>query len=130
MQARDEEIEFAVTDHGRGIPDEEQEVIFERFRRRKPGEAAEGVGLGLYIVRSLVKAQGGEIAIDSTAGQGSTFRVTIPERHPAHPDESSAVPPPPSPDQIDASGDGHRPAAPPPPPPPPVMTSAADSPSS
>lgn len=125
VHKRDEDLEFAVTDHGRGIPEEEQDVIFERFRRRRPGEAVEGVGLGLYIVRSLIKAQGGEIAIDSVQGQGSTFRVTIPERHPTRPDDAP-VPPPPAPDALEpSSGDDHRPV--PPPPPPPAMTSNTDS---
>ncbi len=72
-------LHLAVTDRGRGIAAEDQELIFERFRRQRPGEPTEGVGLGLYIVRSLVHAQGGAIEVDSAPGQGSTFRVTLPE---------------------------------------------------
>lgn len=72
-------LHLAVRDHGRGIAAEDHEVIFERFRRQRPGEQTEGVGLGLYIVRSLVLAQGGAIEVDSTPGEGATFRVTLPE---------------------------------------------------
>lgn len=115
VRAADDALQFAVRDHGRGIPLEEQEVIFERFRRRKPGEAIEGVGLGLYIVRSLVQAQGGDIAIESTPGEGSTFRVTIPERRAA--EAETAAPPPPPPTGYGYDSDGVLP-----PPPPPVPT--------
>lgn len=124
VRSVDEGLQFVIRDHGRGIPPEEQELIFERFRRRRPGEAAEGVGLGLYIVRSLVQAQGGEIEIESTVGQGSTFRVTIPERQPTHPDTDVPAPPgtgtpPPPPPTEGADGTD----TPPPPPPPPARIS-------
>lgn len=125
VRKADEGLQFAVRDHGRGIPPEEQEVIFERFRRRRPGEAAEGVGLGLYIVRSLIQAQGGDIEIESTVGQGSTFRVTIPERHPTHPDTSTPQPPPPPPPTNGA--DTTDTTETPPPPPPARVTTGPDS---
>lgn len=123
VRAEDDALQFSVRDHGRGIPPEEQEVIFERFRRRKPGEAAEGVGLGLYIVRSLVQAQGGDIAIESTPGEGSTFRVTIPERRAGGPETAAKAeaPPPPPPPSMDSSRSG---SVPPPPPPPPATVPA------
>lgn len=116
VTVRRDELQFSVRDYGRGIPEDEQDLIFERFRRQRPGEAAEGVGLGLYIVRSLVKAQGGEIAIESVPGQGSTFHVTIPERHPSDRDDATAttaVPPPP-PSVAPVSSGSPAPAPPPP----------------
>jgi signal transduction histidine kinase len=125
VHVRGEQLEFAVTDHGRGIPPEEQEVIFERFRRRRPGESAdEGVGLGLYIVRSLVRAQGGDIEIDSVPGRGSTFRVTIPERHATNGDGRHAPPPPPP--QPTSNGVHRRGAADAVPPPPPAPLASSD----
>jgi len=71
-------IEF--TDTGMGIPAESAENIFERFyrvdkaRSRKTG----GSGLGLSIVRDLVLRHNGQIAVESTPGSGSTFRVSFP----------------------------------------------------
>jgi signal transduction histidine kinase len=69
-----------VADEGPGIPSEELARIFDRFHQvggsmRRRGE---GLGLGLYITRSLIEALGGTIAVDSTVGAGTTFRVTLP----------------------------------------------------
>jgi signal transduction histidine kinase len=72
-----ERVEVAVTDHGDGIPADELPRIFERFRQ-VPGRSRAGVGLGLYIARTLVTAQGGQLAVDSELGVGSTFRVLLP----------------------------------------------------
>ena len=91
-----------VIDQGKGISTEELDSIFDRFRQvdqsdtRKQG----GVGLGLYIVKSLVEAHNGEIKVESAAGQGTTFRVHLPKR--ARDQEAklladSAPPPPPPP---------------------------------
>jgi signal transduction histidine kinase len=70
---------FEVRDNGRGIAPEDQERIFDLFRRagaqNQPGE-----GIGLAHVRTLVRAMEGSIVCISTAGQGATFRVTLPER--------------------------------------------------
>jgi signal transduction histidine kinase/ligand-binding sensor domain-containing protein/CheY-like chemotaxis protein len=71
---------FTVTDTGRGIPEELQEKIFDRFHQLDSGytKATRGVGLGLAIVRQVTRAMGGAIDVESTLGKGSTFRVTIP----------------------------------------------------
>ena len=69
-----------VTDTGPGIPPEAQAYIFEAFRQvdnsltRRPS----GSGLGLSIVKQLVEMMGGEIALESKVGQGSTFTVMLP----------------------------------------------------
>ena len=70
----------SVTDTGIGIPPESQSLIFEPFRQGDSSATRRygGVGLGLYIVRRLVEMLGGRIALDSTMGRGSTFRVWIP----------------------------------------------------
>jgi two-component system sensor histidine kinase EvgS len=71
---------FAVHDEGGGIPPEEQERIFQRFHRLERGDARTtyGHGLGLYIARRLVEAQGGRIWVDSVPGEGATFTFTLP----------------------------------------------------
>jgi two-component system, OmpR family, sensor histidine kinase KdpD len=65
-----------VVDQGPGIPEPERERIFEPFYRR--AESGQGVGLGLAIARGFVEANGGEIAVESVPGQGSTFVVSFP----------------------------------------------------
>jgi signal transduction histidine kinase len=70
---------LAVSDDGPGIPADQQERIFERFYR-VGGAASTGTGLGLAIARGLVDLHGGRLWVESTPGQGSTFRVTLP-RH-------------------------------------------------
>ena len=70
---------FAVRDHGCGIPHEEIERITEPFymvdrsRSKKQG----GVGLGLALVKEIVRAHGGRLEIESTVGEGTTVRVLI-----------------------------------------------------
>jgi signal transduction histidine kinase len=69
-----------VSDTGPGIPAEEQESIFEPFRRRKAVSAKKetGTGLGLSIVRQLTELMGGAIYLQSKEGTGSTFTIILP----------------------------------------------------
>ncbi len=69
-----------VSDHGPGIPPGEQERIFERFYQvdQRLARSHEGLGLGLSIVRSIVRAHGGEVTVASAVGKGSTFTVRLP----------------------------------------------------
>ena len=80
VRARAEEGQAVVevADRGIGIPREHQARIFERFERAVPPHSASGLGLGLWIARSLVEAHGGSIAVESTPGRGSTFTVRLP----------------------------------------------------
>jgi len=64
-----------VVDQGPGVPEQERERIFEPFYRL---EGSAGSGLGLSIAKGFVEANGGEIAVESVPGQGSTFVVTFP----------------------------------------------------
>ena len=65
-----------VVDQGPGIPEQERERIFEPFYRRQGAE--QGFGLGLAIARGFIEANGGEVAVESVPGQGSTFVVAFP----------------------------------------------------
>ena len=80
LRARGERVELAVRDTGTGIPAEELPHVFERFHRVRDarGRSHEGSGIGLALVRELVKLHGGEIDVESTPGRGSTFRLSIP----------------------------------------------------
>ena len=70
----------SVQDQGVGIPLEEQDSIFERFYRIDSSlrRSTQGVGLGLYLVRAIVQAHGGDVWLQSTPGQGSTFTFSLP----------------------------------------------------
>ncbi len=72
-------ITVRVVDQGPGIPDSERERIFEPFQHGEGGRGG-GAGLGLAIARGFVEANGGEIAVDSVVGQGSSFVVSMPCR--------------------------------------------------
>jgi signal transduction histidine kinase len=69
-------VYISVNDTGIGIPAEAQSRVFERFYRADTSRP--GSGLGLYIARELVKAQGGELTMCSTPGQGSCFTISLP----------------------------------------------------
>jgi PAS domain S-box-containing protein len=73
-------VDVEVADTGIGIPPEEQEKIFERFYQVEAGPRRryEGTGIGLAIVRDILRLHGGSIRVQSTPGQGSTFQFTLP----------------------------------------------------
>ncbi len=73
-------IRFEVSDSGIGIPEEDLPRIFERFYRVDKARARDvgGTGLGLSIVKHIVAAHGGDVAVHSKVGQGTTFSFTLP----------------------------------------------------
>ena len=75
-----ESVRFTVSDGGRGIPPEQLEAIFERFRQVDASDRREkgGTGLGLAIARAIVDEHGGRIWAESQLGQGTTFHFTLP----------------------------------------------------
>jgi PAS domain S-box-containing protein len=82
VQARPEggEALFEVCDRGRGIPPDKLESIFGRFQQvdSSDSRAMGGTGLGLAICRGIVEEHGGRIWVESTLGEGSSFRFTLP----------------------------------------------------
>jgi signal transduction histidine kinase len=76
--AADGVVALAVRDNGRGIPAEHLPRIFERFYRIDDARKADGLGIGLYITRLLAEAHGGQIAVESQPGAGSTFTCSLP----------------------------------------------------
>jgi signal transduction histidine kinase len=95
LRQEGEEAVVEVRDHGVGIPRAEQPRIFDRFYRVSTGAVHEvrGVGLGLAIVRHIVAAHGGTVAVESEPGEGSTFSIRLPLR-PAPVGEPAADPAP------------------------------------
>jgi two-component system sensor histidine kinase SenX3 len=75
-------VELSVSDRGMGIPSSELDRIFERFYRvdRARPRATGGTGLGLSIVKHVAASHGGEVAVRSVEGEGSTFTLTLPRR--------------------------------------------------
>jgi signal transduction histidine kinase len=75
----DKYVEIAITDTGPGIAAEDISLVFEPFKQTKTGLSnGSGTGLGMPIAQNLAQAHGGEITVESTVGEGSTFRLRIP----------------------------------------------------
>jgi len=75
---RSQKIAFRIRDYGIGIPQDEQEKLFDSFHRASNVGNISGTGLGLAIVKKSVDLHGGTIEINSQIGEGTTFLVTIP----------------------------------------------------
>lgn len=79
IQRIEDRARISVTDFGPGIPPDKIPHIFERYYRADYGSVQfSGLGLGLYICAEIIRNHGGEIGVDSTPGQGSTFWFTLP----------------------------------------------------
>lgn len=85
VRSRGKQVELRVTDTGVGISEAHQKHIFDRFYRIEgtPSRSFEGSGIGLSLVRELVRFHGGKITVESTLGQGSSFIISLPtgKRH-------------------------------------------------
>ncbi|MHB8781248.1 MAG: sensor histidine kinase [Candidatus Geothermincolia bacterium] len=77
-RAEGDRVIIQVIDEGVGIAEEERQAIFQPFKRGEERLQTRGMGLGLYIVDSFVKAHGGEISVDGRPGKGSIFTLRLP----------------------------------------------------
>jgi two-component system, OmpR family, sensor histidine kinase KdpD len=87
IESADEEVRIGVADRGPGIPEEHLSGVFDRYQRGSPGGS--GVGLGLFIVRSLAQGHGGRVWAENRRGGGAEVFFTLPLRR-----EGSRVPDP------------------------------------
>jgi signal transduction histidine kinase len=73
-------VTVEIEDTGPGIPEDEQKVLFKRFKQSSAGkQSMSGTGLGLYLCKKIVTAHGGEISCTSHRGKGTVFSVTLPK---------------------------------------------------
>jgi signal transduction histidine kinase len=79
-EAGQEFYEFGVTDDGPGIEPKYHEKIFVIFQTLQPRDKVEGTGVGLSLVKKIVEAEGGTVAVESELGRGTTFRFTWPRQ--------------------------------------------------
>ena len=91
VEAREDTALFVVHDEGIGIEPAQLDRIFGRFERAAPARHYGGLGLGLYIVRQIVDAHGGQVTVVSRPGEGSTFTIELPLRPFEAPSLSPAV---------------------------------------
>lgn len=79
VQSTGDRVELAVRDYGPGIPEHEVEHVFDRFERgSRASSDSHGMGLGLYLVRLLVEAQGGDVSITLPEDGGTRVVFTLP----------------------------------------------------
>jgi len=77
-ESSSDSIVVHVVDVGAGIPEKQQEQIFERFYRAKNGDEVPGTGMGLAIAKSIIEAHNGRIWVSSRPGIGSVFHFSLP----------------------------------------------------
>lgn len=75
---KDEWVVFSVIDQGRGIPQDQVGLVFERFRQVYSDDAAKGSGLGLAICKLFADSHGGTVSVESEEGKGSRFMLSVP----------------------------------------------------
>ncbi len=81
-RADDDVVQIVVEDRGRGMSAAELEEAFLKFHRGSGAGDTPGTGLGLYVSRAVIQAQGGELTADSEVGRGSRFTLVLPRRPP------------------------------------------------
>jgi signal transduction histidine kinase len=72
-------VRIVIADGGSGIPADQLDLIFDRFRTGDDGQSR-GTGLGLPLVRAVARAHGGDVTVRSRPGEGSEFELTLPEQ--------------------------------------------------
>jgi signal transduction histidine kinase len=91
VEQRGPNASLVVRDRGLGIPPDRVAHIFERFERAVSVQQYGGLGVGLYLVRGIVQALGGAIAVDSAPARGATFTMTLPRSGPPLPRRPAAL---------------------------------------
>ncbi|MCR4891779.1 MAG: HAMP domain-containing histidine kinase [Lachnospiraceae bacterium] len=79
LESQEDKVTLTVEDNGIGIPDEEQEKIFERFYRVDSSRSVPGTGLGLSMVMKIIQYHKGSLSLDSKEGKGSRFTIHFPK---------------------------------------------------
>jgi signal transduction histidine kinase len=80
LSATPDQVRLLVRDQGVGIESDAQELIFQPFKRAATADHHAGLGLGLYIVRTIAAGLGGTVRVDSAPGRGAAFEVMLPRR--------------------------------------------------
>lgn len=80
ITSTDQNIELRVADHGIGIPEAEKKKVFERFYRsgNEATRKTKGTGLGLFIIREIVRTHSGKIRLENNVPSGTVFIITLP----------------------------------------------------
>lgn len=72
-----DEITVSINDTGTGIPEDEQNHLFEKFRRSGSASFSSGFGIGLYIVKHFIEKHSGTVSVTSSFGKGSSFTISL-----------------------------------------------------
>lgn len=80
-EAEDGSVTLSISDNGIGIPVEYQNQVFDMFERLHSHSEYQGSGIGLTVCRRIMEGYGGHILLDSSRGNGSTFRLVFPPHH-------------------------------------------------
>jgi len=78
LSSEAKEVVFHVIDHGPGVPEDEREQIFERFRRGSGSAEVSGHGIGLAVVKTLMERMGGRVLVADAPGGGADFQLRLP----------------------------------------------------
>jgi two-component system sensor histidine kinase SenX3 len=76
--ARSNHLRLDIEDRGTGIPEKEQQLLFQPFFRASSAAGVQGVGIGLHLSQRLAQVLGGELTFHSRQGFGSTFTLELP----------------------------------------------------
>jgi signal transduction histidine kinase len=78
-KSNDKKVALRVIDEGIGIPEEDVSSIGKKFFRAKNATAVAGTGIGIYLTKHFVEMHGGEIAIESEIGVGTSVTIILPK---------------------------------------------------
>lgn len=82
--SQDSSVRVSVADTGSGMEPSEVSRVFERFSRLDKHQEVSGTGLGLFVVKSIVQAHGGQIEVRSKVGKGTSIEVVLPKKPPVN----------------------------------------------